>query len=34
MMFVPVLQADLSMVTEFSQESDRGAGGFGSTGSH
>lgn len=34
MMFVPVLQADLSVVTEFSKESERGAGGFGSTGSH
>ncbi|MDD2856809.1 MAG: dUTP diphosphatase [Desulfuromonadaceae bacterium] len=34
MMFVPLLQADLSIVTEFSQESIRGAGGFGSTGSH
>jgi dUTP pyrophosphatase len=34
MMFVPLLQADLNVVTEFSQESDRGAGGFGSTGSH
>jgi dUTPase len=29
-----VLQADLSVVTEFSKESGRGAGGFGSTGSH
>jgi dUTP pyrophosphatase len=34
MMFVPVLQADLCVVSEFSQESDRGTGGFGSTGSH
>ena len=34
MMFVPVLQTDLSVVTEFSQESERGAGGFGSTGSN
>jgi deoxyuridine 5'-triphosphate nucleotidohydrolase len=34
MMFVPVLQADLSVVSEFSKESERGAGGFGSTGSH
>jgi dUTP pyrophosphatase len=34
MMFVPVLQADLSVVTEFSQESLRGDGGFGSTGNH
>jgi dUTP pyrophosphatase len=33
MMFVPVLQVDLRVVTEFHQESDRGAGGFGSTGS-
>jgi dUTP pyrophosphatase len=34
MLFVPVLQADLNLVAEFSQESDRGTGGFGSTGSH
>jgi dUTP pyrophosphatase len=34
MLFVPVLQADLNVVMEFSQESDRGTGGFGSTGSH
>jgi dUTP pyrophosphatase len=34
MMFVPVLQADLRVVSEFSRESERGAGGFGSTGSH
>ena len=34
MMFVPVLQADLSVVTDFSLESRRGTGGFGSTGSH
>jgi len=34
MMFVPVLQADLQVVTDFSQESERGTGGFGSTGSH
>lgn len=33
-MFVPVLQADLNIVTEFSRESERGTGGFGSTGSH
>ncbi|MEI7816807.1 MAG: dUTP diphosphatase [Desulfuromonadales bacterium] len=33
MMFVPVLQADLSVVTEFSMESERGTDGFGSTGS-
>ncbi|MFZ4859956.1 MAG: dUTP diphosphatase [Desulfuromonadaceae bacterium] len=32
MLFVPVLQADLMVVTDFSQESDRGTGGFGSTG--
>ncbi len=32
MMFVPVVQAALSVVTEFSQESMRGAGGFGHTG--
>jgi dUTP pyrophosphatase len=34
MMFVPVMQADLRVVTEFSQKSERGACGFGSTGSH
>jgi dUTP pyrophosphatase len=34
MLFVPVLQAELSVVTDFSQESERGAGGFGSTGSY
>ena len=34
MMFVPVLQADLSVVRDFSLESRRGTGGFGSTGSH
>jgi dUTP pyrophosphatase len=34
MMFVPVLQTELSVVAEFSQESERGAGGFGSTGSY
>jgi dUTP pyrophosphatase len=34
MMFIPVMQADLRVVTEFSQESERGTGGFGSTGSH
>jgi dUTP pyrophosphatase len=34
MMFVPVLQADLRVVNEFSKESERGSGGFGSTGSH
>ena len=34
MLFVPVLQANLCVVKEFSQESKRGAGGFGSTGSH
>jgi dUTP pyrophosphatase len=33
MMFVPVMQATLHIVEEFSQESVRGAGGFGSTGS-
>ncbi|MDD2897726.1 MAG: dUTP diphosphatase [Desulfuromonadaceae bacterium] len=34
MMFMPVLQVELAMVAAFSQESDRGTGGFGSTGSH
>lgn len=34
MMFVPVQQAQLHVVSEFSQKSGRGAGGFGSTGSH
>ncbi len=33
MLFVPVHQAILSVVSEFSQESERGTGGFGSTGS-
>lgn len=33
MMFVPVIQADLSIVAEFSSFSERGDGGFGSTGS-
>ena len=32
MMFVPVVQATLAVVAEFTQESDRGAGGFGHTG--
>lgn len=34
MMFVPVVQAALQVVTEFSSATERGAGGFGSTGSH
>ncbi|MDD2853664.1 MAG: dUTP diphosphatase [Desulfuromonadaceae bacterium] len=34
MLFVPVQQVGLSVVAEFSRESERGAGGFGSTGSH
>ena len=34
LMFVPVIQADLSVIAQFSQESDRGTGGFGSTGSN
>lgn len=33
MMFVPVTQVSLEPVAEFSRETDRGAGGFGSTGS-
>ena len=33
MMFVPVTQVALEIVAEFSQETERGAGGFGSTGS-
>jgi len=32
MMFVPVVQAALTLVEEFGIESDRGAGGFGHTG--
>ena len=32
--FVPVLQVDFKEVEEFSADSERGAGGFGSTGSH
>lgn len=34
MMFVPVTQVSLEVVTEFSRESARGAGGFGHTGRH
>lgn len=34
MMFVPVAQATLALVDEFTQESGRGAGGFGHTGKH
>ena len=34
MMFVPVVQATLAVVEEFTQESARGAGGFGHTGKH
>ena len=34
MMFVPVVQTTLELVDEFSQESARGAGGFGHTGKH
>jgi len=34
MMFVPVAQATLALVNEFSQESARGSGGFGHTGKH
>ncbi|HEY3309387.1 MAG TPA: dUTP diphosphatase [Desulfuromonadaceae bacterium] len=34
MMFMPVIQAGLVMVDEFSQESVRGVGGFGHTGRH
>jgi len=33
LMFVPVLHAALNVVEEFSEVTDRGAGGFGSTGS-
>ncbi len=33
MMFVPVTQVSLDLVSEFRQETERGAGGFGSTGS-
>ncbi|MBC7962405.1 MAG: dUTP diphosphatase [Steroidobacteraceae bacterium] len=33
MMFVPVTQVALEIVSEFSLETERGAGGFGSTGS-
>lgn len=33
MMFVPVTQVALEVVSDFSQETERGAGGFGSTGS-
>lgn len=34
MMFVPVAQTTLALVEEFTQESSRGAGGFGHTGKH
>ena len=34
MMLMPVVQAGLVLVDEFSQESERGAGGFGHTGRH
>ncbi len=34
MMFVPVTQVALAMVNDFSQDSVRGAGGFGHTGKH
>ena len=34
MIFAPVAQATLTVVSEFSQESTRGAGGFGHTGKH
>jgi dUTP pyrophosphatase len=34
MIFVPMAQATLAVVSEFSQESMRGAGGFGHTGKH
>ena len=34
MIFAPVAQAKLTVVSEFSQESTRGAGGFGHTGKH
>jgi dUTP pyrophosphatase len=33
MMFVPLTQVALELVAEFSKETDRGTGGFGSTGS-
>lgn len=34
MLFVPVIQAELSVVEEFSISTERGTGGFGSTGKH
>ncbi len=34
MLFMPVVQASLRVVEEFSQESQRGEGGFGHTGKH
>jgi dUTP pyrophosphatase len=34
MMFIPVTQVALELVEEFSKETERGARGFGSTGSH
>jgi len=34
MLFVPIIQADLIPVDEFSNTTERGTGGFGSTGKH
>ena len=34
LVIVPVVQAEFNLVTEFSPNSERGSGGFGSTGSH
>ncbi len=34
MMFVPVAQVELELVTEFSEKTSRGLGGFGHTGQH
>lgn len=34
MLFVPVVQAKLELVTEFSSDTERGSGGFGHTGRH
>jgi dUTP pyrophosphatase len=34
MVFVPILRTEFTVVQEFSMQSDRGGGGFGSTGKH
>jgi dUTP pyrophosphatase len=34
LVIVPVVQAQFNIVTEFAEASERGAGGYGSTGKH